>query len=72
VSKNDASEPESGAGGKRKTADVLETGEVLKKNLHGMGHGDTAPRAPQADVAIDLVVDGDGDVLSHGFLLGPQ
>jgi hypothetical protein len=39
---------------------------------YDMGHGDTAPGAPQADVAVDMEVDGDSDVLSHGFLLGPH
>jgi hypothetical protein len=35
-----------------------------------MGHGDAAPGAPQADIAVDVEVDGDGDVLSHEFLSG--
>ena len=55
--------------GQRESAGLLEVGQVFKKALNHGGDGGVALGAPDADVAIDLVVDGDGDV-AHEWLPG--
>src|SRR5207302_9792996 len=47
-------------------ADLLEAGQVVEEGLHDAGDRSFPQGAPDANVAIGLIVDGDGDVAHVG------
>jgi hypothetical protein len=58
--------------GQGKAADALDAGKICKKGPDYAGDGDVPDGAPEADIPIGFVIDGDGDVAHVGSWEGGE